>query len=125
MISRILLVVRRKAIISGKSIELAVIQKDLNILGLAQSARRFDQGGEHGLQIESRAANCLENFRGCRQLLEEFRRGLGLLTLFGASTPWTVALLCCRLPYRAVSLPPRHLGWTIVTVKTDALEGVT
>jgi hypothetical protein len=39
----------------------------------------------------------------------EFRRGFGLLTRFGASTPCAVALLFCRRLYRAASLSPQGL----------------
>src|SRR5262245_11242552 len=56
----IVFVVRRKAVICGHVIELAATLENSSVFGLADPRGGLDQGVEHRLQVECRAADDLE-----------------------------------------------------------------
>src|SRR5262249_37913038 len=59
-----------KAVTGGETITVAFATEDERVIRLAQACCRLDQGVEHGLQIECRAADDLEHVRSGGLLLQ-------------------------------------------------------
>src|SRR5688572_24114467 len=66
----VLALLRRQAVGCGKRIGITLATSNQGDVRLAQASRRFDEGVQHSLQVERRAADDLENVGGGRLLLE-------------------------------------------------------
>src|SRR3954468_12428203 len=55
-----------------ETVDLAITQKNLDVLRLAERTGGLDQGTKHCFNVESRAADDLQQFRGCGLLLQRF-----------------------------------------------------
>jgi hypothetical protein len=65
-----LLELARETVVRCKPVNLIIPLKDESLIRLAQPSGRLDERVEHGLKVESRAADDLEHIGGCSLLLQ-------------------------------------------------------
>src|SRR5262249_29071531 len=66
-----------EAVVRSEMVEPVLEEKDEGVLGLAEPSGGLDKRIEHRLELESRAADDLEDLRGRGLLLERFAQLLG------------------------------------------------